>query len=56
MGAFQYVEDCRWHCAGMHLDPREFACIHTHKYKRSFLRACSRTGLIKTQNAFVDKN
>ena len=56
MGAFQYVEDCRWHCAGMYLDPREFACIHTHKYKRSFLRACSRTGLIKTQNAFVHKN
>ena len=22
-----------------HLDPREFACMHMHKWKRSFLRA-----------------
>ena len=45
----------------MHLDPREFACVHTHKcILRAFacmhLRACSRAGLIKTQNAFVRKN
>ena len=44
-------------CACMHLDPGEFACVHTHKCKRSFLRAfacmhlraCSRAGLIKMQ-------
>ena len=47
----------------MHLVPREFACVHMHKCKRSFLRAfacmrlraCSRAGLIKTQNAFAHK-
>ena len=46
-----------------HLDPREFACVHTHKWKRSFLRAfacvrlraCYRAGLIKSQNAFARK-
>ena len=51
-------------CTHMHLDQREFACVHTHKWKRSFLRAfasvrlraCSHTGLIKTQNAFTRKN
>ena len=37
----------------MHLDPREFAYIHAHKCKCTFLRACSRKGLIKTQNAFA---
>ena len=42
-------------CARVHLDPREFACVHTHKCKRSFLRACSRVGLIETQNAFACK-
>ena len=25
-----------------HLDPCEFACVHTHKWKRSFLRAFAR--------------
>ena len=41
----------------MHLDPREFACVHTHmhKCKRSFLRAFSVAGLIKTQKAFARK-
>ena len=56
--------------ASRHLDPREFARVHTHKWKRSFLRACVcvrafacvrlracyRAGLIKTQNAFARKN
>ena len=50
--------------AHTHLDPREFACVHTHKWKRSFLRAfacvhlraCYRAGLIKSQNAFDAKN
>ena len=43
-------------CACMHLDLREFACVHTHKCKHSFLHAfacvcmCSCAGLIKTQN------
>ena len=41
--------------ACMHLDQCEFACVHTHKCKRSFLRACSRVGLIKMQNAFARK-
>ena len=47
----------------MHLYPREFAFVYTHKCKRSFLRAfacvrllaCLRTELIKTQNAFARK-
>ena len=38
-------------CVHAHLDPREFVCVHT----RSFLRACSRAGLIKTQNTFARK-
>ena len=42
-------------CARMHLDLREFACVHTHKCKRSLLRACSCAGLIKMQNAFARK-
>ena len=42
-------------CVHMHLDSREFACVHTYKCKCSFLRACSRAGLIKKQNAFVRK-
>ena len=49
--------------ARTHLDPREFACVHTHKWKRSFLRAFAcvclrawyRAGLIKSQNAFARK-
>ena len=49
--------------ARTNLDPREFACVHTHKWKRSFLRAfacvrlraCYRAGLIKSQNAFACK-
>ena len=45
-------------CVRMHLDPREFACVYTHKCKLSFLRVfvCSRVGLIKMQNAFACKN
>ena len=47
----------------MHLDQREFACIRTYKCKHNFLRAfayvrlraCSYTGLIKTQNVFARK-
>ena len=47
----------------MHLDQREFACIRTHKCKHNFLRAfayvhlraCSCTGLIKTQNVLARK-
>ena len=49
--------------ARTHLDPREFACVHMHKWRRSFLhafacvrlRACYRAGLIKSQNAFTRK-
>ena len=48
-------------CASMHFYPREFAYVYTHKCKCSFLRvfacvrlrACPRTGLIKTQNVFA---
>ena len=45
----------------MHLYPREFVFVYTHKCKRSFLRAyacmhlraCLHADLIKTQNAFA---
>ena len=43
----------------MHLDPREFAAfkrINANAVSCVRLRACSRAGLIKTQNAFVRKN
>ena len=40
----------------MHLYLREFACVHTHKCKRSFLRAFSCTGLIKRKARLRAKN
>ena len=43
--------------ARTHLDPREFACVHTHKWNAvSCVGACYRAGLIKSQNAFARKN